>query len=148
MVAIYEVERRVLTQQHHVYGRKIDELRLAETRVIALDVLDRKRLGHHFNTGAVEPQSVGRVMQNAVAARLGFEKKRECRVSRDADALDRIHLRGDGQGHGRPVEGQGRVEESVDHEPIRVRLVTGKPPPCDKDGVAPQRQARRPWVAH
>src|SRR5271170_4525875 len=37
---------------------------------------------------------------------------------------------------------------SVDHEPIRVRLVTGKPPPRDEYGVTPQRQARRPRVAH
>jgi hypothetical protein len=48
-------------------------------------------------------------MQDAVAARLGLEKKRKGRVSSDADALDRVHLRGDGQGHGRPVEGQGRL---------------------------------------
>jgi hypothetical protein len=34
-------------------------------------------------------------MQDTVAARLGFEKKREGRVSRDADALDRVHLHGD-----------------------------------------------------
>src|SRR5258708_4342397 len=33
-------------------------------------------------------------------------------------------------------------------EPIRVRLVTGKPPVRDEDGVAPQRQARGPWVSH
>src|ERR1700722_20096034 len=33
-------------------------------------------------------------------------------------------------------------------EPIRVRLVTGKPPARDEDGVAPQCQTRRPWVAH
>src|SRR5271156_2467661 len=38
--------------------------------------------------------------------------------------------------------------ESVDHDLMRVRLVTGKPPPRDEDIVAPQRQARRPWVAH
>ena len=106
---IGEVERRVLAQQHHIDSRKIDKLRLAETRVIALDVLDRQRLGHHFDARAVEPQTVGRVMQDAVAARLGFEKKRERRVARDADALDRVHLHGDGQGHGRPVEGEKRI---------------------------------------
>ena len=100
---IGEVERRVLPQQHHVDGRKIDELRLAEARVIALDVLDRQRLRHRLDALAVEPQPVGRVVQDAVAARLGFEKKREGRVAGDADALDRVHLHGDGQGHGRPV---------------------------------------------
>ena len=106
---IGEVERRVLAQEHHIDSRKIDKLSLAQTRVIALDVLDRQRLGHHFNARAVQSQTVGRVMQDAVAARLGFKKKREGRVSRDADALDRVHLHGDGQGHGRPVEGQRRI---------------------------------------
>src|ERR1700722_16904215 len=37
---------------------------------------------------------------------------------------------------------------SVDLKPIRVRVVTGKPPSCDEDRVAPQCQTRRPWVAH
>ncbi len=37
---------------------------------------------------------------------------------------------------------------SIYLEPIRVWLVTGKPPTRDKDSVAPQREARRPWVAH
>src|ERR1700722_1361846 len=36
---------------------------------------------------------------------------------------------------------------SVDLKPIRVRLVTGKPPPRDEDGVAPQGQACRPRVS-
>ena len=93
---IGEVERRVLAQQHHIDGRKIDKLGLAETRVIALDVLDRQRLGHHFNARAVEPQSIRRVVQDAVAARLGFKKEREGGIPGDANALDRVHLHGDG----------------------------------------------------
>jgi hypothetical protein len=40
------------------------------------------------------------------------------------------------------------ISGSVYLEPIRVRLVTGKPSPRDEDGVAPQRQGRCPWVAH
>ena len=46
-------------------------------------------------------------MQDVVAARLGLEKKRESRVAGDSDALYRVHLHGDGQGHGRPVEAKG-----------------------------------------
>jgi hypothetical protein len=42
----------------------------------------------------------------------------------------------------------GGISGSLYLEPIRVRLVTGKPPPRDEDGVAPQRQDRRPWVSH
>ena len=38
--------------------------------------------------------------------------------------------------------------ENLHFEPIRVRLMTGKPPSRDEHGVAPQRQARRPWVSH
>ena len=36
----------------------------------------------------------------------------------------------------------------MDHEPIRVRLVTGKPSARDEYGVASQRQVCRPWVSH
>ena len=144
---IGEIERRVLAQQHDVDGREVDELRLAEARMIALDVLDRQRLGHRLDARAVEPQSIGRVVQQAMAARLGFEKKREGRIAGDADALDRVHLHGDGQGHGRPVEGQGRFRESVDLEPIRVRRVTGKPAGRDEDGVAPQGSGPPPRVS-
>ena len=36
-----EIERRVLPQQHDVDRREIDELGLAEPRMVALDVLDR-----------------------------------------------------------------------------------------------------------
>src|SRR5580704_14619125 len=82
-----------------------------------------------------------------MAARLGFKKKRKGGIPGDADAVNRVHLHGDGEGHGRPVEGQGRFRESIDLEPIRVRLVAGKPAAPDEDGVAPQGQARGPWIS-
>src|ERR1700733_5759867 len=43
---------------------------------------------------------------------------------------------------------RGGFRESIDLEPIRVRLVTGKPTPRDEDRIAPQRQNRRPRAAH
>ena len=110
---IGEVKRRILPEQHHIDGRKIDELRLAKARVFALDVLDRKRLRHSLDMAAVEPQPIGRIMQDVVAARLGLEKKRESRVAGNSDALDRVHLHGDGQGHGRPVEAKGNRNQSI-----------------------------------
>jgi hypothetical protein len=39
------------------------------------------------------------------------------------------------------------ISGSLYLEPIRVRLVTGKSPVRDEDGVASQRQARRPRVS-
>ena len=37
--------------------------------------------------------------------------------------------------------------DSVDHEPIRVRLVTGKPPARHEDRIAPQCQAGGPRIS-
>ena len=38
------------------------------------------------------------------------------------------------------------AHHGINLEPIRVRRVAGKAPRRDEYGVAPQRQARRPWV--
>ena len=109
---IGEIERRVLPQQHDVEVGEVDEPSLAETRVIALNVLDRKRFRHGLDARAVEPQTIGRVIENAMAARLGFEEKRKGRIARDADALDRVHLHGDGKGHWRS-SGKGQSISSL-----------------------------------
>ncbi len=98
--------------------------------MIALDVLDSKRLDHRLDARACEPQTIGRVVQNAVAARLGFEQKRQGRVAGDADALDRVHLHGDGEGMGVRSEVSQRVGEP------RGWGVTGKPPARNEYGVA------------
>ncbi len=77
--------------------------------MVALNVLDGERLRHRLDPLAVEPQTVGRVVQEPMAACLRFEEQRKGRIAGDADALDRVHLRGDGEGHRRPVEGK-RIE--------------------------------------
>ena len=79
---IGEIEGRVLPEQHDVDAGEIDEPRLAEALMVALDVLDRQRFGHRLDAGAVEPQPLGRVMQQAMAARLGLEQQCEGRSRR------------------------------------------------------------------
>ena len=80
--------------------------------MIAFNVLDGKRFRDRLDPRAIEPQTVGRVVEKAMAARLRFEEKREGRIARDADALDRVHLHGDGKGHGRS-RGKGQSISSL-----------------------------------
>jgi hypothetical protein len=42
---------------------------------------------------------------------------------------------------------RGAPADSIGLEPIRVRLVAGKPSPRDEDRVATQRQASGPWIS-
>ena len=80
--------------------------------MVSLDVLHRERLGHGLDAAAAEPQAVGGVVQQPVAARLRLEQQGEGRIARDADARDRVHLHGDGEGHGRSCRRRGRVSRS------------------------------------
>ena len=96
---IGEIERRVLPQKHDVNAGEIDEPSLAQTRVIALEVLDLQRLRHGFNARAVEPQTIGRVIEDAMAARLRFEEKREGRNRPQCGCARSGPLHGDGKRH-------------------------------------------------
>ena len=82
--------------------------------MVAFDVLDHSGSAMASTRRSAQPKPVGRVMQQAVAARLRLEQEREGRVARDADAGDRIHLHGDGQGHGRSCRAvRGRRGQSI-----------------------------------
>ena len=149
VVDIGEVERRILAQQHDVDAGEIDEPRLAEAS------RGRPRRPCTVSGSAivatrepVEPQPIGGVMEQAMAARLRLEQQREGRIAGDADALDRVHLHGDGQGHGGP-QSEGEAERrGINRSPAYTRRgVAGKPAGGDEHGVASQGQARRPRVA-
>jgi hypothetical protein len=93
------VEGRILAQQHHVGLREVDPLGLAQGGMAALDVLDPQGLGRRGDAAVAQRQAVGRVVQEPVPAALRLDEEREGRVAGDPDALDRVHLDRDGEGH-------------------------------------------------
>ena len=94
-----QIEWRILAQKDDVHRRKVDAPRLAHGDVVAVDVAHLDGLGDRGDRPSRMRQPVRRVVQERVAARLRFEQHGEGRVARDLDALDRIHLDRDGEGH-------------------------------------------------
>jgi hypothetical protein len=95
------VEGRVLAHEHHIDAREVDPLRRAERVVVPLYVTHLQRLDAGDHLAVAHGQAVRRVMEKPVAARLRLEQKGKGRVAGDPDALDRVHLDRDGEGHGR-----------------------------------------------
>ncbi len=102
---IGHVEGRILAQQHHVHGRKVDPFRFAQREVVALLVAQFHRLYGGDDAAVAHGKPVGRIMEKLVAAGLGFQAHRKGRIPRDRDAGDMVHLDrniGDIR-HGRPL---------------------------------------------
>ena len=89
-----EVERRVLAQQDHVEGRKLDAPRLTQGKVVADLVAHRQRLHAREHAAADLRQPVRRVVGQGVSARLRFQQQRKGRIAANIDPLDRVHLHG------------------------------------------------------
>ena len=141
MVAIYpRSEGGSRRNNHHVYGRKIDELRLAESA--------RDRPGRPLPSAArpsistreamAEPQPIGRVVQRRWwPRRLGFEEEAQRRVESPSDggcvtrsgpsARRRSGAWASGRG-----QGARKLRESVDHEPIRCPARDGEARPLER----------------
>ena len=68
--------------------------------MVALHVAHLDRLHRGHDLGAAHREVVGRVVEQPVPAPLRLEQQREGGIARDPDALDRVHLDGDGEGHG------------------------------------------------
>ena len=64
-------------------------------------IADLERLHRSGDFAVAQRQPVGRVIGQRVAAPLRLEQERERRIAADVDPLDRVHLYGDVQGHGR-----------------------------------------------
>ncbi len=95
-----EVERRILAHQHDVdVAAEIDDRRLAELEMGALDPLHRHRPGHRPQPPVRPAQILDRIIKEPMPARLRCEHDREGRIARDIDGLQRIHLDGDGKAH-------------------------------------------------
>ena len=79
--------------------REIDPLRLAHGHMSPLDVLDFDWFRPCGDGAVAHGQPVGRVVEKLISAPLRFQQHREGRIARDLDALDRVHLNRNGEGH-------------------------------------------------
>ena len=66
-------------------------------------VLDGEAVAFGDELAVAERKIVRRVVEHVVAAPLRFEQEREGQIAPDIDALDRVHLEGDFEGHGSPL---------------------------------------------
>ena len=68
--------------------------------MVAWLVLHGQAVAERDDLAVAEREIVRRVVEHVVAAPLRFEQEREGRIAPDIDALDRVHLEGDFEGHG------------------------------------------------
>ena len=141
---IGEIERRVLAQQHDVELAQVRSraLRRASAWSPCSSLARCSGCASANTSRAVQRQSVGRVIEQCVAARLRLEQQSEGRIAGDVDPLDRIHLHGDGQRHG------GRSSLSISRsQRIRCDEVAGKAPGATKTASPRSVALGRPGVA-
>ena len=67
--------------------------------MVAGPVLDGEAVALRHELAVAERKVGGRVVEHVMAAPLRFEQERESRIAPDIDALDRVHLEGDFEGH-------------------------------------------------
>ena len=63
-------------------------------------VLHGQAMAERDQSAVAEREIVRRVVEHVVAAPLRFEQEGEGGIAPDIDALDRVHLEGDFEGHG------------------------------------------------
>jgi hypothetical protein len=97
---IAHVEGRILPEQHNIHVPEIDALLGAKRDVVALDVTHLRGFGHGNHLAIAHRELVGRIGEQCVPAPRRFQHKGKARIARDPDALDRVHLHGNGQFHG------------------------------------------------
>ena len=98
---VAHVEGRVLAQPDHVLARRGRWWPRAQREVVALPAAHLDRPAAGGDPALVERQPVGGVVEQPVPARLRLLHDPEGGIGGDVDPLDRIHLDGDVQGHGR-----------------------------------------------
>ena len=97
------VEGRVLAEMHHVELRQILLARMRQPVMVAGTILDGEAMAERDELAVAKREIVRRVVEHVVAAPLRFEQKGEGGIAPDIDALDRVHLEGDFEGHGAPL---------------------------------------------
>ena len=73
---------------------------MGEPVMIAGPVLDGQAVALRHELPVAQREIGGRVIEHVVPAPLRFEQEREGGIAPDIDALDRVHLEGDLEGHG------------------------------------------------
>ena len=96
---VVEIERRVLTQQHHVERRQRRALSVAEREMVAGLVAHAERLDGGEHAFLHHRHAIGRVIAELMPAGLRLEQQRKGRIAADVDPLDRVHLHRDIQCH-------------------------------------------------
>ena len=105
------VEGRILPQLHHIVFGEVDGPRMRQPVMRARLVLDRETMALGDQLAVAQRKVVRRVVEHVVPAPLRFEQQREGGIAPDIDALDRVHLEGDFEGHGAPLlHGKGVLD--------------------------------------
>ena len=99
---VSEVERRILPQQDHIEVRQLGPFCLAQGEMGAGLVAHVQRLHRREDLVAALGELVGGVIGQPVPPLLRLDQEGESRIAADIDPLDRVHLHGDIQRHGRP----------------------------------------------
>ena len=84
----------------HVEGGQVDAAGMRQPVMVAGAVLDGEAVAFGHELAVAEREIGGRVVEHVVPAPLRLEQEREGRIAPDIDALDRVHLEGDLEGHG------------------------------------------------
>ena len=87
---------------HDVELCQVDAPWMREPVMIAGPVFDRETVAFGDQSAVPEREVGGRVIEHVVAAPLRLQQEREGGIAPNIDALDRVHLEGDLEGHGAP----------------------------------------------
>ena len=96
---IAHVEGRILAQPDHVEVRQVHLGPVAEGDVAAFLAAQGDGAAARDHPAFVIAQLIDRVLEQAMAPRLGLQPDAERAVGVDRDILDRVHLQGDIQAH-------------------------------------------------
>ena len=96
---IAHVKGRVLPQPDHIEFGQIDIGPIAECHMIARLAAQGDGTAARDDAPFDIAQLVGRILKQAISARLGFKAQAERAVPIDRNMLDRVHLKGDVKAH-------------------------------------------------
>ena len=93
------MKKIVTVTEVEVEGEGLESL-MGEPVMVAGLVLDGEAVAERDQLAVAEREIVRRVVGHVVTAPLRFEQEGEGGIAPDIDALDRVHLEGDFEGHG------------------------------------------------
>ncbi len=89
----------------------------------ALFAPERHRASSRGQAPVPEGERIRQIVEQRIAARLGFQAKGKGAVGVDIDALDRVHLNGDGESHGSGIQSGNAERPRIISRPTPLRTL-------------------------